>query len=478
MHRAPQGTLTPDVSQNRSPQRPDASSSDDRQGAERSRRLAAGIATAVAGRALGVVVPLLLIPVTLSYLGPERYGLWAAVLALAGMAAFADLGLGNGLMTKLTLCHGAGDSEGARRYLSSAYFLLVPLAVMLCVLLWLMAPVVPWASLLGLPGNMSPADVRGMVLVGLTAVVLNIPLSLIIRVQYAFQQVSISNMWQAAGAVLALPLVLSAVWTKQPPVIVVGAAVIGPLLANLANSVWVYGHRIPEICPRLSQVDRTLARRLLRLSGMFFVLTVVMSAANNADTLIIAQTLGLEQVTAYAVPAKVLAQAGMLVGLVNVPLWPANGEALARHDLAWVYRTVRRMTLISTAITLVPSVVLVILGGPFFAAWLSVPLGGDRWLLGGLALWWVLLAGISPRFMVQNAMGVVRPQLLGWVAYLVLSLIGKWWAATLWGITALPYVAVAAYLITVLPAAIYGYRRALTMSEPQSTEREVALETR
>ncbi|MFG3419433.1 lipopolysaccharide biosynthesis protein [Micromonospora sp. NPDC049460] len=449
-------------------------SSADRDGAARSRRLASGIATAVLGRAIGVVVPLLLIPVTLSYLGSERYGLWSAVLALAGMAAFADLGLGNGLMTKLTLCHGTGDSEGARRYLSSAYLLILAVAAALCALLWLTAPALPWSSLLGLPGNMSPGEVRGMVLVGLTAILLNIPLSLITRVQYAFQQVSASNMWQAAGSVLALPLVLLAVWSGQPPVVVVGAAVIGPLLTNLANSVWVYGYRMPEIRPRFSLVDRRLARGLLGLSGMFFVLTVVMSAANNADTLIIARTLGLEQVTAYAVPAKVLAQAGMLVGLVNVPLWPANGEALARRDLAWVYRTVRRMTLISTAVTLVPSVGLVIVGGPFFSAWLSVPLGGDRWLLGGLALWWVLLAGISPRFMVQNAMGLVRPQLLGWVAYLVVSLVGKWWAATRWGITALPYVAVATYLVTVLPAAIYGYRKALRMSSSPMADLEVA----
>ncbi|MGW4498550.1 lipopolysaccharide biosynthesis protein [Micromonospora sp. NPDC004336] len=474
MRPAPRRTITPAVSSGGSTARPPDPRVADKGGSERSRRLASGIATAVLSRGIGVVVPLLLIPVTLSYLGTERYGLWSAVLALAGMAAFADLGLGNGLMTKLTLCHGAGDHEGARRYLSSAYCLILPVAVALCALLWLAAPALPWSSLLGLPGSMTPGEVRGMVLVGLTAVVLNIPLSLITRVQYATQQVAASNVWQAAGSVLALPLVLLAVWSGQPPVVVVGAAVIGPLLTNLANSVWVYGYRMPEIRPRLRHVDRRLARGLLGLSGMFFVLTVVMSAANNADSLIIARTLGLEQVTEYAVPAKVLAQAGMLVGLVNVPLWPANGEALARRDFAWVGRTVRRMTLISTAVTLVPSVVLVVVGGPLFSAWLSVPLGGDRWLLGGLALWWVLLAGISPRFMVQNAMGLVRPQLLGWAAYLVVSLIGKWCGAMWWGITALPYVAVATYLVTVLPAAIYGYRKALRMSGLPTADKEVA----
>jgi O-antigen/teichoic acid export membrane protein len=436
----------------------------DQQGAERSRRLVSGIATALVGRATGFLVPLLLIPVTLSYLGPERYGLWSAVLALAGMAAFADLGLGSSLMTRLSVCHGTGDTGLARNYLSTAYLLIAPVTAALCALLWLTAPAIPWPSVFGVPDALSSAEVRGLVVVGLTAVILNIPLSLITRVQYAYQQVAVSNMWQAAGNVLALPLVLLAVWTAQPAVVVVGAAVASPLLTNAMNSLWVYGYRMPELRPRLSSVDRRLTRYLLGLSGMFLVLTVVMSAANNADSLIIAHVLGLEKVTAYAVPAKVMGQVGMLVGLINVPLWSANGEALARNDYAWVYRMVRRMTLISTAAALVPLTVLVLAGGPLFRAWLSIPLGDDRWLLGGLALWWVLLAAISPRFMVQNAVGLVRPQLLGWVAYLVISVVGKWWGVTWWGINALPFVAVATYLVTVLPAAVYGYHAALRTS--------------
>ena len=70
-----------------------------------------------------------------------------------------------------------------------------------------------------------------------------------------------------------------------------------------------------------------------------------MALAMNADYLVIAHVLGPESVTTFSVPARLFAQLGLLVSLVNLPLWPANGEALARGDVAWVRRITARMTL-------------------------------------------------------------------------------------------------------------------------------------
>jgi O-antigen/teichoic acid export membrane protein len=223
----------------------------------------------------------------------------------------------------------------------------------------------------------------------------------------------------------------------------------------------MYGYHAKNIAPHLSSVDRMSTRELLRLSGMFFTLTVVMAAADSMDNLIIAHTAGLHDVATYAVPAKLFAQVGVFLGLVNVPLWTFHGEALARGDVAWVRRATGRMTVISILIAVIPSIVIVCFGDFICSTLFGVTAGANRWLLAGLALWWVILATISPRFMVQNAVGVVRPQLIGFSLYLVLSVVAKWYCTKWFGITVLPYIGVATYLLTVLPTALYGYRRAL-----------------
>ncbi|TDC66480.1 lipopolysaccharide biosynthesis protein [Micromonospora sp. KC207] len=430
-------------------------------GAGRSRRLAAGVLTAGLARGAGLLAPVLLIPICLSRLGAERYGLWMAVLALTGMAAFADLGLGAGLMTKLAPCYASGDTARARGYVSTAYAVLTAVAVVLCALLWSLAWLVPWTSLFNVTGVVDPAQTRAVVLICLTSFLVNIPLALVVRVQYAYQQVGESNLWQGAGALATVPLVLLVAWLGLPAVAVVAAASAGPLLANLTNSVWVYGRRMPGLRPAIGAVDCRLGAALIRLGGMFFLVTVLTGLSTNMDNLIITHTLGPQSVTAYAVPARLALLLGALVTMLNLPLWSANGDALARGDLPWIRRTVRRMVALSLLATVPPAIGLVVAGDLLFAAWLPVPLDGNRWLLGGLALWFLLIGSFSALMMVQNAAGVVRPQMVGLIAYVAVAAVAKWHAVEAYGIAAIPFVGTAVYALTVLPAGLYGYRRTL-----------------
>jgi O-antigen/teichoic acid export membrane protein len=429
---------------------------------QRNRRLTSGILTSVVSRGIAAVVPLVMVPLTLSYLGTQLYGLWMAVAALTGMAAFADLGLGNGLMTKLAPCYASGETSTARSYISNAYVMVASLAVTIVIALWALSGSIPWVSLFNVDDSAVALHATGIATICLSAFLLNVPLSLVYRVQYAYQRVGQANIWQATGSLWSIALVIGAVQLQLSPELVVMAAVIGPPLSNMLNSLWLFRRQLPEIAPRLQHVDRDRANLLLSLGGRFLLLTVVMSLAMNADNLVIANVLGLGSVTTFSVPARLFAQLGLLVSLVNLPLWPANGEALARGDVDWVRRITARMTLASALAVAAPGLVLVLAGDRLLSAWLGLDIGASQLLMAGLAAWWVMLAAISPRFMVQNSAGVVMPQLLGWSLYLLLSVPLKLWAAASFGVDAVPLVGVVVYAFVVLPAAIWGYRRAMS----------------
>ncbi len=433
---------------------------------ERNRRLTAGIITSVVSRGTGALAPLVLIPITLSYLGDELYGLWMAVTAVTGMALWADLGLGNGLLTKLTPCYASGDTAAARRYISTTYGVLSVVALGLLAGLWGLSGVIGWASIFNVTDPAVEAEAHAVALVCLSAFVVNVPLSLVQRVQYAYQQVVRSNLWQATGSLWTVLLTLVAVEARLSPALVVGAAVSGPLLANVLNSASFYGRQWRLLAPRPACVDRTVATSLLVLGGQFFGLSIAMSIALNSDNLVIAHALGLEDVTDYSVPARMFSALGLLVTVVNLPFWTANGEALARGDLGWVRRATGRMTFASGLVVLLSSAVLVLTGGHILEGWLGAPRPVPVSLLVALAAWWLLLATASPRFMVQNAAGSVRPQLVGWTVFLVVSVPVKWIAARQLGIAAVPAAGAAAYLLTVWPAAENGYRR--IVSAPSS----------
>lgn len=435
-------------------------------GRQRTRKLVSGILASFVSRGASAVAPILLIPITLPYLGAKLYGLWMAVAALASMALWADLGLGNGLLTKLAACYSSADWKLARKNVSTAYGVLFPVAGLLTALLWFTADLISWPDLFNVTDPEIKSVSRTVVLITLSAFLINVPLSLVQRVQYAYQRVAQSNIWQSSGSLLSLGLAWTAVASRLDPTVVVGAAVSGPLLSNIAQSIWVYTKWAYRLRPRLKAIDRTVVLSLCRLGGQFFVLSVITSIALNVDNLIIARSLGLAVVTEYAVPAKMFMTLGLIVTLVNLPLWPANGEALARGDYSWVRKMTVRMTVISGAAVVLPATVLLLVGDRILTSWLNANPGSASLFLG-FAFWWVLLATASPLFMVQNAAGFLRPQFVGWILYLALSVPAKFLAAEAYGLVGVVFTGVIGYGLLVWPAALVGYLK--TVAPPTLT---------
>src|SRR6202521_6359178 len=64
-------------------------------GARRNRGAAITGGTAVLARAVQVSTSLITIPLTVHYLGNERFGLWMTISSVLSMANFADFGIGN-----------------------------------------------------------------------------------------------------------------------------------------------------------------------------------------------------------------------------------------------------------------------------------------------------------------------------------------------------------------------------------------------
>ena len=60
------------------------------------------------------------VPLVLSHLGAERYGMWLTISSLVTLFAASDLGVGSGLLNRLTVSLAAGDERESRVQISSA----------------------------------------------------------------------------------------------------------------------------------------------------------------------------------------------------------------------------------------------------------------------------------------------------------------------------------------------------------------------
>ena len=432
----------------------------------RDRTVTTSIAAAMVAKGIGLAAPLAITPVCFRYLGDQRYGLWMAVTALTGMAWFADLGLGNGLLTRLSRL--ADDARQQAREISSAYATVGVVAFALLGGLALVNPLMPWERLFNVRDPALAGEAATLVLLCFGAFVVNIPLTLIQRVQYASGQVVQSSVWQSVGALASMAAVLAAVAAGWSPLAVIACAVLSIPLTNLLNTVVYFGFQQTAKRPGPRLVDRATAAGLLRLGVRFFVLTTMSSIALNIDSPLVANVLGLTVAAHYAVVLKLFGVLSVFVGLVGMTVWPVNGAALSRGEVAWVRRNTRRLVLVYGVVVGSAGLVLVGWGHRLIELWVgdvdpaTVPVS----VLAALACWSFLVAVTSPLILVQNSVGLLRPQFVGWAAFLLIATALKIWGLRHYGLVAVPAAACVAYLVTMVPAAVFGYRDALRSSAP------------
>ena len=101
---------------------------------ERHRRVALTAAASALAKVLSVGTALISVPLTLHYLGVERFGMWMTVSSLIAMLAFADFGIANGVLSAVAEAHGRDDRAALQRIVSSGFFMLTGIAAALLAL--------------------------------------------------------------------------------------------------------------------------------------------------------------------------------------------------------------------------------------------------------------------------------------------------------------------------------------------------------
>jgi O-antigen/teichoic acid export membrane protein len=150
------------------------------------RSVAAGLLSVVS-LALKISSNLLLIPLTLSFLGAKEYGLWIVLTTVGNCLALSEMGIGQTILNYQSIAFARGDYRGVNRVLTTVFglywLIIIPVGALaiLCIVFtspgqWLikdapsglslgMKPLLVLIAVLGLfrvPGNVFPATLLGV----------------------------------------------------------------------------------------------------------------------------------------------------------------------------------------------------------------------------------------------------------------------------------------------------------------------------
>jgi O-antigen/teichoic acid export membrane protein len=454
------------------------SKSEDRS-TERYRRAVWTGATSVLSRGASLLSSLASVPLTIGYLGTQRFALWMTINSLLVMLLFADLGLGNGLLTAISESHGKDDARMARKYISSAFFMLLSMGVGVLVALGIFYKIIPWAKVLGVHPGIAFGEAAPAAAVFFICFACNLPLGIVQRIQIGFQSGYTSNVWSGLGALLGFIGVLVCVYQKAGVPWLILSVGFGPIIATILNGVQLFRSR-PDLCPARQDFEWPLLKQLLTVGSGYLILQMALAMAVGSDNFVIAHLLGPDAVTEYSIAMRIFTIVPLLLSMLVTPLWPAYGESVARGDISWAIRALKRSIVATAGLTLLAAVVLTLTGRWIITLWVGDRFHQGPWLLSGMGLWMVVNALAVVISIFLNGINRIHVQVFSAIAIAVSTLAIELLAAPKIGLPAIIWSTDISYILfALIPIAIFFPRLLRNLENrvnAQSTEEPVVPE--
>lgn len=361
-------------------------------------------------RGCSIVISFFLVPVTINYINPTRYGVWITLSSIIGWFSFFDIGFGNGLRNKFAEAIAKGKNDLARIYVSTTYAILSIIIGIVLVLFFCINPFLNWAKILNTPADMT-GELSILALIVFVFFCLQFVLKLITTVLTSDQQPAKASLFDFLGSLISFLIIFILTRTTSGNLLYLGAVFsFTPVLVLLISSIWFYTHSYRKYAPSLKFVKFKYAHDLMSLGIKFFLIQIAAVVLYQTSNIIIAQLFGPAQVTPYNIAYKYFSVIPMVMGIIMMPFWSAFTEAWVKNDILWIKNTIKKLTLLWILIS-AGTLIMLLFSNPIYKLWvgkeIKVPLS-----LSAVTAGYVIIngwCGIFSHFL--NGVGKIKLQL-------------------------------------------------------------------
>ena len=175
-------------------------------GNERSVAVKKNIAVSLVLKCISILVSLQVVPLTIGYVNPTKYGIWLTLSSIIAWLSYFDLGFAHGFRNRFAEAKAKGDMKLAKDYVSTTYAVLFLLFSVILLITLVVNNYLDWSRIL----NIDPVYKDELSLVfGLLACFfcLNIVASVFTTMLTADQKPALASLISTSGQVLAFACV-------------------------------------------------------------------------------------------------------------------------------------------------------------------------------------------------------------------------------------------------------------------------------
>lgn len=316
-----------------------------------------------------VLISLILVPLTLSYLNSYEYGVWLTLSSILGWIYIFDIGLGNGLRNKLTEALALNDLKLAKIYVSTTFFILTALILFVYVTFFILQQWLDWYVILNVESNKIP-NINSIVTIVFAFFCASFILKIIGNIYMAYQQPAVNDLLLFLGNITSLILIylctLFFPGSLEKVAILFSASPV--IVFLLATPITFF--RYKEIKPSLNFIRLKYLRQLMSLGGQFFIIQMSCLILFMTSNIVISQLFGPDQVTPYNVAFKYFSVINIGFTIVLSPLWSAVTDAYIVKDMNWIRNIVNKIIFLWSIFVLL-TVVMIILSAKVYNLWVG-----------------------------------------------------------------------------------------------------------
>ncbi len=361
------------------------------QGHTRSVKAKKNIILSILIRGTSIAISLVLVPLTINYINPSRYGIWLTLSAIIGWFSFFDIGLSNGLRNKFAEAKASGNDTLAQIYVSTTYAILAIIFGILWLFFLFCNTFLDWAHLLKISESMNK-EISLLAVIIFSYFCLQFVLRIITTIISANQESAKASMIDLLGQALSLTLVFILVKTTEGSLIKLGLALcVSPIVVLILANFFLFKGVYKKYRPVLAKVKFSYAKGLFNLGIIFFVIQVSGIIQFETANILIARNFGTAEVTNYNIVYKYFGMTNLIITIFLTPFWSASTEAYFKNDIEWIKNGIKKYNILNLLLIAV-GVVMLVFSEFIYKLWLG---SGKVDIPFALSLWGFIFFNIT-----------------------------------------------------------------------------------
>lgn len=316
-------------------------------GEDRTQKLKRNVAWSTIIKFGQILIELVKVPILLTYLDTEKYGVWLTIVSILMWTHNFDLGLGSGLRYKLTESIAQENDSRGRGLVSTAYF---SMGLIMLLVFIVVAPILSslnWNSILNVHTIDNSELIITIVSIFLVFAV-QFVLELISVVLKADQRAAISDIFKPVGSLFSLLVILSLKFFSSNSLLYASLAMSVPLAIVLIFANAYYFKKDYAIYrPSIKFFEKTYLKDIYSLGVKYFLGQFAALIVFSSSNILLSNLINPEEVTTYNIARTYFGLVVIFYTIILVPFAAATTDAYVRKDIDWIKRSMRKLNLVA-----------------------------------------------------------------------------------------------------------------------------------